>query len=666
MKQAIKLALALSLTGGLFASLLPALAGPSLVPYKPEVSLPYRGFHPDATKPLAMPDTLVNPIGTTTSLLSIAPGMTLLSLDKPGKFFRWTPRVAQQTVKFEPLAWSRNWQQAQLSDELGMGRYALGYFSLKPLLPLSEKTLEGSLVQFQIDSGIFWQQLQQSLTGIAFHRSGQRVGSKRLGLVIYGGHLSDALPGKGVTLPGNQIITTLNLTGGWYEGDTYEKQLSTNALVASQLLRLFQDNPQRFTRASVQTPTAASGNDRKMPPIVREALVGLRWLQAMQREDGTFYSAVTADEPLPNYTPPSSDTRVRYARPPQLESSLLATAAFAKASRAYQEVSVSGAVEALRFAERGWTAIQPRLTAYSDLSQAEQEALFFVIVELTAATEKPIYSQWLNGLMQYWLTHPQALRQSLASSQVMNEATWTLLAHWPEGLQRAEWTTTFREALLSLSRGWLLEQTVHPWSIPVHDDEALSAPDLLYRAQILLEAYQLSDVAALKEAAWRTYAYVLGVNPWRTALITGDLGSTLNAGPKEDDDADDESQATGPEPVFDEFSKERPTLPLTPVPTIESPCHALSAASSRPLPGLLVHGPTTAALLETPLPRLNDSDTACIDNRATLRHTALLAEVAGLLNEAYNAIESTELDAEAKAEQRGYKLPPIRSRGRRR
>lgn len=605
---------------------------------KPDAIVPYGGYHPLTAKKALLPNAAVTQPEAASIITIGQTPLLFINLDEHGRL-KWTPYIALSSPSVKSSALP-GWSELTLTAAQREGRYTLGYFPIKPLAPFSAKAYEASLLNVAIRSDVYWQQMESSLTGLLFHRSGKSIGSRAYGLQVYAGHLNDAEPSPQAKLLDDQIRGTLNLTGGWYEGSSYTKSLKTNAVVAMRLLGLYGMNRERLQRLS--TPLTirrrSTEEDAGAGALLQELRFGLDWLQAMQLEKGAFLSKVSGENAVSPYTAPSLDNQGRYYYPPETESSLLAIAALAKAGTVLAEDDVSYAVFCLRAAEKGWIALGEKVSdtvasRQPDLAQARLLAL----LELWIATDKPGYETAFYQQLDTFYPLIQDKQSDL--SWALQEVITTYAQRVPLAKQRPEVLSFMDMALLGRASRYHLLASVHPWQIPASAEEALNMVDLLERGNVLLRAYQRRQEPILRQAAAQTYAYVMGLNPWRQAFVTEPL----------------HEEAATAEGVTKKASKknESTAIPEEPKPSalwqasqpqvIDYPCHPLSQSAKRSIPGLLVTGLNSQALQEAPLPKVLDSDSQCLTNRADLLTLTTLLLNAGFLNEAFNP-EASDAD----------------------
>jgi hypothetical protein len=632
--------------------------------------VPYGGFHPLASKTIYLPQQ---------SLTGASKGLSVLTARPARTWFAWLPAPVLKNKAPQPVdSLLTGWSAVDVSSLSKPAPYAMGYFAssyaLKPFSALDKPMLDRSLVQFQVDDGVFWKQLRSSLSAITFHRSGQSVGSKASGLTLYAGHLNDAEPSPEARMLGNQVHSALNLVGGWYEGEhenAYTKRLETQALVASQLMGLYQQNPKRMEQLDIPFQPMQRGANMALPPLLREIQFGLQWLNAAQTPEGRFLSQVHGLKPVDAYQPASSDTQTRYYEPPELDASLMAIGTLAKAARVFGKEDTAYAVASLRAAEKGWQALwldasaknvtffpsseeNELLQAFplplSSLTLPQQEALFFASAELWLATHKEVYATLMSK--SFHLFSASLLEWKRDLSPVVQA---TLMAYLTEDsteeVLKPEMLLAFRELLNNKAQHYFALGTTNPWHLPVEREENLNLPQLAQRAQLLLDWGRLEPTSksAASEAAWAVYRFIMGQNPWGKAFVTA--SNELVAAVKKTPELKT-GETTIPTNTADLF---RPLQAAS----ITYPCHPLSQAAGRPVGGLLLFGLGTASLWENPVPKVVDSDSLCVQNKATLRSALQLALLAGSLNEAFNAEATTVSSEDAATTRRGFRLPTI-------
>jgi Glycosyl hydrolase family 9 len=679
---------------GVFSLTLP-LASSVVMAAPPALLRPKDGYHPMAPKIAYLQPSVLTPNRSGgdnakwASLKTILPGtLTVISPGQGVGAFgpKWIPTVALKAPAMTPSSILGGiYQQVDLSPIQSAGPMMMGYFNLKPtwLEGAASAIADASVMNFYVSDGVFWNQLQSSLTALTFHRSGQTIGSKRLGLVVYAGHLNDAEPHASAKTLANRVTAPLNMTGGWYDTNSYRKSLSHNALIAGQLLGIYQLNPERFRR--LELPYQPPGKYRLQPPLLQEARFGLEWLIAMQDTEGLFFSKVDGLEPLPASTAASSDTQVRYYFAPEKTASLMAIGALAKGSQVFDEKSdLAFGIACLRAAEKGMAKLtqDSEALAANPESYSERAASLWAYTELFVATGKLAYlnnvqtlladGQWIQPGQSTFAPALQALQACLFLNTQQKRASIIPTGFLPDtsgasvaSTQDPNFVALQQQAIrltLQWADTWVNAAQNHPWGLPLPESLNPRLPELLAQAQVLGWASLLPNQAKAPDyrlAALRSYDFVKGVNPWGFSLVTSPpaslssmVSSTVKTTASSAKSAVSTGSASSKDPLLSLFTVEEP-------PSVLHPCHPISQASRKAIPGLVVQGVSFQQLQSAVY---KDQETDCLANQGSLPATMTFSALTATLNEAFDrlAVASSAANATTTSKKKLYKLPTLR------
>ena len=348
----------------------------------------------------------------------------------------------------------------------------------------------------------------------------------------------------------------LDVTGGWYDAGDHGKYVVNGGISVWTLLNVYERNALQggaspFADGRAAIPEAGNGVD----DLLDEVRFELEFLLRMQAPEGATarvpvrvfrnhaglaFTAIdasgmahhkVADEnwtPLP--MPPHLDPERRVLYPVSTAATLNLAAVAAQCARIWRAVDEAFADRCLTAAERAWAGAQrnPEVYFIADFSGSGTygdgnvvDEFFWAAAELLATTGEAVYAQ--------------ALRQSphFATAPV-GEASWPTaaplgaltLAKLPDALPNALTApeiTAFRQRLVALADSFAAERDRSGYHIPFATDRYVwgSNAEILNRAIVLANAYDLTQEARFRGAVIDAMDYLLGRNPLDQSFVSG-------------------------------------------------------------------------------------------------------------------------------------------------
>ncbi|MEM0952336.1 MAG: glycoside hydrolase family 9 protein [Cyanobacteria bacterium P01_H01_bin.74] len=593
------------------------------------------GYHPEAEKYLLLKDIAVDsPVE-----------MKLIDLSKRNsKFpFLFGKRV-YKTTAFRPV--SDNSIQNPGSQTI---RIDFTDFKTPGNYKLKLKGVKHTLPQLKINDFIYWDILKPSIKTFYYQRCGQSVRDDVLDIFHSACHVRDATLAE-ATASALQISVALDdgerdVTGGWHNGSDYAKYVTSTALSASQLMGIYNIDPQAFRYFRLGYSLLDARESSEFNDLLHETKVGIDWLLAMQRRDGAVYRKVSGKRWPAEKMPPHDDDQDRYVFGVSTQETANTAATLAIAARTFQNAgSPSGrsyGIKCLLAAEKAWQYLSSRPVQRVQLVDAsylgsgefiddnpkatDLPYRLWAAAELFVTTGKPLYQQfifahlpaveivpftWRNpallGLYHY-CQHSVSTgfsAENLAAKQYIKQQVSALANHIATAIEN----TPYASGL----------------SAPHYAES--SNRMLLNRLNVLLIAADLTGELRYRNIAGRSLLYLFELNPLGKTFVTG--------------------------------------LPLHAVNNLS---HRWVRAMEKPLLGFLVDGPnpnaTDSVTPRTAIPALAyvDDAEAASSNASSLLNNAALAFSLGLLNHLYNPpLNPDTLQDNPLPDPLNYKLAPSR------
>jgi len=210
---------------------------------------------------------------------------------------------------------------------------------------------------FAIGDNVYNVPLVQNLRSYTLARSGNPFKDEVTGLEVKQGHAQDA---RAKTYFGdklNQKGDILDVSGGWYDAGDYGKYTTTAGLASAEIMLAYEANPTHFTKGQLHFPKGVK-SDGKLPDVLAEVKHELKWMQKMQRSDGsTFHKVAGAQWPGFDKSP-DTDTQERFVYGTATYSTAIYGASMAIAARVFYPYDKEYAEELLKSAKASWNYLE--------------------------------------------------------------------------------------------------------------------------------------------------------------------------------------------------------------------------------------------------------------------------------------------------------------------
>jgi len=345
---------------------------------------------------------------------------------------------------------------------------------------------------------------------------------------------------------------TLDLSGGWYDAGDHGKYVVNGGIATWTLLNLYErqrvlGKPDAFSDGQAAVPEA--GNN--VSDLLDEARFEIEFLLRMQappdttaavpvnvkrNRKGMIFTEIDAsgmahhkiaDEewtPLP--TAPHEDTEQRVLYPVSTSATLNLAAVAAQCARIWREIDAEFSGRCMEVAESAYVAAVRNPEIYfvanfsgsgtygdSDLS----DEFFWAAAELFVTTGNDLYLDHLrtslhfSAALTYQPAWPRVAPLGLIS-----------LAQQTTALEAAE-TDALQQQLINAADLFLQERDRSGYHIPFSTDRYNwgSNSDVLNRAMILANAYDLTNKSVYRDGVVDVMDYLLGRNPLDQSYISG-------------------------------------------------------------------------------------------------------------------------------------------------
>lgn len=330
--------------------------------------------------------------------------------------------------------------------------------------------------------------------------------------------------------------------GGWHDAGDYGKYIATAAVTVSRLLSLYEAAPDRFDALRLDIPESANA----VPDLLDEARFELEWMLNMQRQDGAVYRKLSGAQ-WPKEVMPHQDDQVRLVYGVSSPDTGKFAATLAQAARVYAGFDPVFSVRCLQAATRAWTWLQGSkgVGGAKDIPTVKDQT-----IDYYPADDGGSGSYLASGIdREPSLATDQDDRLAAASELYLTTASPDYLGYLQRNIPRADYTLFEWKDMSSLGLWHLLQRSSGE---PLQAARAHIRKKLLARAERALRtaggnAYGLADTQFvwgsnkliaeeginLVYAYWLTadtkylraathqLDYLLGVNPFAMAYVTG-------------------------------------------------------------------------------------------------------------------------------------------------
>ena len=251
-------------------------------------------------------------------------------------------------------------------------------------------------------------------------RSNTHVDDPYTGLDIGPGHTQDeqavvAEP-NGDWLEDYEAGDTISVPNGWYDAGDYGKYVNPAGVTVAQLMLAYERNPEAFHIGQFHIDDAVDDPDLgTMPDVLVECKQALKFLQQMQRPNGSLFYKLAADEWPGMDEAPEDDDRTRYVFGTSSAGTAHAAGAMAMAARVYDDHDPAFAQEMLEAAEDAWAWLSdnPDLVWETSVDQDEgsggygrndfdEPDRYWAAAELYRTTGDQTYDDWIVNTDLSW------------------------------------------------------------------------------------------------------------------------------------------------------------------------------------------------------------------------------------------------------------------------
>lgn len=419
---------------------------------------------------------------------------------------------------------------------------------------------------FDIALDMYDEMLYDSLKYFYHARSGEPIEEKyvqRPDLAREAGHTKDIMETSTDDVGAWSYYESfsLDVTGGWYEGDRFGKHVNIGGVAVWTLQNMYErclydsDPVAAFGDNTMNIPEGGNG----YPDILDETRIQMELMLKMQVPEGydragMVFSSGGYQQNMPIATTPAhslypipeDDENKRLLKPPTTEATLNFAAVAAQSYRLWKEYDPLFADKCLEAAERAWQAVgeNPIICGpYEHYSvtdeQYVEDEFYWAAAELFVSTEKVEYEDFLRN-SSYFLRANNYIDDYTQNieDQIVSPFDWhntatlgTLtLAIVPNHLSSAE-VTEAKNNIIMTAEGILNIQESQGYGIPIFTSQVMVSDILGYiygsnysvvnSAIVLGYAYDFTADYKYLNGMTEIYDYLMGRNPNERTYVTG-------------------------------------------------------------------------------------------------------------------------------------------------
>ena len=330
--------------------------------------------------------------------------------------------------------------------------------------------------------------------------------------------------------PGRPAGSTISAPKGWYDAGDYNKYVVNSGISTGTLLQLYEHFPEYYGALDTDIPESGNG----VPDLLDEALWNVRWMLAMQDEDGGVYHKLT-HAGFSGRVMPHQATAPRYVVQKGTAATLDFAAVMAQASRvvAPYEGALPGLADSLLAAALdawSWARANPDVeynqTALNiahdpDINTGAYGDSNFSDEFDWAAMELYVTTQADSFLVATRPTSP--VQMSVPSWPNVRTLGYYTLLHHREAVAADIDTTALRASLLGWADGFVADQEDSAYGVVMGNGDFFwgSNSQAANQGIALVQAYRLSGERDYLDAALANLDYLLGRNATGYAFVTG-------------------------------------------------------------------------------------------------------------------------------------------------
>lgn len=376
-----------------------------------------------------------------------------------------------------------------------------------------------------IDSNIYKTLGTKSLETFYLARASEEITEKHAGIYARSlGHLDENVfihaSAASKERPEGFVISS---PSGWYDAGDYNKYIVNSGITVFTLLQLYELFPDYCGNLQLNIPE----NSNKIPDILDEVLVNLKWMQTMQDpNDGGVYHKLTSKE-FCGMVMPASDNLGRFVVMKTTAVSLDFAAVMAKAHRIFSkfEKKLPGLSESCLVASKkawDWAQnnqnilyVQPKdiFTGQYDDNYIEDEKNWAAI-ELYLSTKNVEYLNHIQTNLKLNTPH---------WSKVEALGAFSLVSTNDEIADSSakEKISIIKQKLLNTADKLFKTYESSAFKISIDSFAWGSNSDVANQGVLLMHAYKISKDKKYLKAAEASLHYILGSNPLNMCFVTG-------------------------------------------------------------------------------------------------------------------------------------------------
>ncbi len=246
-------------------------------------------------------------------------------------------------------------------------------------------------------------------------RSNTRIEDPYTGLHIGPGHTQDeeAIVAEpiGDWLEDYEAGDTISVPNGWYDAGDYGKYVNPTGITVAQMLLAYERNPEAFHVGQFYVDDTVDDPELgTMPDVLVECKEALKFLEQMQRPNGSLFYKLAAKDWPGMEEAPEDDDRDRYVFGTSSAGTAMACGAMAMAARVYEDHDPAFAAEMLECAEDAWAWLEDNPDLVWEMSDGQDDGSggygragfdepdrFWAAAELLRTTGDSSYDQWIQN-----------------------------------------------------------------------------------------------------------------------------------------------------------------------------------------------------------------------------------------------------------------------------
>ncbi|PAP76006.1 glycoside hydrolase family 9 protein [Rubrivirga marina] len=344
------------------------------------------------------------------------------------------------------------------------------------------------------------------------------------------GHPDDrVLVHNSAATAGRPAGTVISAPGGWYDAGDYNKYVVNSGISVGTLLLLMEQYPAYAAALDTGIPESGDG----VPDLLDETLVNVRWMLAMQDEDGGVYHKLTTAN-FEGEVMPHRATATRYVVQKGTAATLDFAATMAQASRVVSgyDDAFPGLADSLRTAaEAAWVWARANPTVAYNQGALSDPAISTGAYGDGTFSDEFDWAAWelflTTGDAAYLAARPIPTRPSIGTpwwGGVREMGYYSLLTHREDIGDEVD-VDALRDALLRQADAFLADREGSAYDVVMGGQTSQfnwgSNSNAGNQGVALVLAYQLTGDRRYLDAAISNLDYLLGRNATGFSFLTG-------------------------------------------------------------------------------------------------------------------------------------------------